>query len=161
MDTTPNDPYDKMMDDAFDGQEEQMEEIFEPQDDFAEMAHHPEPVQYTAPTSSEERTWSMLMHLSGLAWMVFPFGGILAPLILWQVKKEEMPSIEAHAKNSINFQISMGIWLLASLVLTLIAIGAVGLVVFGIMSVVVPIIAGVKANEGKMHKYPMTIQFLK
>ncbi|MEO0471938.1 MAG: DUF4870 domain-containing protein [Bacteroidota bacterium] len=120
-----------------------------------------EPAPRTAPTSSEERTWAMLMHLGGLGGLIFPFGNILAPLILWQVKKDEFPSIEAHAKNSLNFQISMMLWMIVSAILVVIVVGIIGLVVLGLMAFILPIIAGIKANEGKMYKYPLTIEFLK
>ena len=67
------------------------------------------PLQPAAPVS---RTWEVLCHALGFAGFVFPFGNILGPLIVWLMKKAESPSVEAHGKEALNFQISMTIWIL-------------------------------------------------
>jgi uncharacterized protein len=112
-------------------------------------------------TSSDERTWSMLVHLSALAGFIVPFGNIIGPLLVWQIKKNEMPSIEAHGKEALNFQISMAIYFIVAAILTLIAIGILlmfGLAIFGL---VCTIMAGLKANNGELWRYPLTIRLLK
>ena len=53
------------------------------------------------------RTWSMLCHLSALAVLIFPFGNIFGPLIVWQIKKNDLPEIDPHGKESLNFQITV------------------------------------------------------
>ena len=76
---------------------------------------------------SQARMWNMLCHLSALAGFVIPFGNILGPLIIWQIKKNEFPSVEIHGKASLNFQITVFIAVLAAIfagfVLMIIGIG--------------------------------------
>lgn len=56
----------------------------------------------------------MLCHLSALAGLFLPVGNILGPLLVWQIKKNEMPAVEPHGKDSLNFQLTV-------LIITLIA----------------------------------------
>ena len=111
--------------------------------------------------SKDERTWAMLSHFSALCMFIFPFGNILAPLIIWLIKKEEMPFVENQAKEVLNFQISMTIYLLISGILCFILIGipfVIGLVIF---NVIITIIAGIKANDGKSYQYPINLRLIK
>ena len=92
---------------------------------------------------------------------IFPFGNILAPLIIWLIKKEEMSFVEDQAKEVLNFQISMTIYLLISGILCFILIGipfVIGLVIF---NVIITIIAGIKANDGKSYRYPINLRLIK
>ena len=111
--------------------------------------------------SKDERTWAMLSHFSVLCMFIFPFGNILAPLIIWLIKKEEMSFVEDQAKEVLNFQISMTIYLLISGILCFILIGipfVIGLVIF---NVIITIIAGIKANDGKSYQYPINLRLIK
>jgi uncharacterized Tic20 family protein len=57
---------------------------------------------------SQARMWNMLCHLSALAGFIgIPFGNILGPLIVWQIKKNEFPSVDVHGKAALNFQITV------------------------------------------------------
>ena len=111
--------------------------------------------------SKDERTWAMLSHFSTLCMFIFPFGNILAPLIIWLIKKEEMSFVEDQAKEVLNFQISMTIYLIGSLILIILLIGIpilIGLVIF---NVIITIIAGIKANDGKCYRYPLNLRLIK
>ena len=59
--------------------------------------------------SSEERTWSIAAHLSALAGLFIPFGSVLGPLVVWLVKRNEMPMVDRHGKEALNFQITVTI----------------------------------------------------
>ena len=107
------------------------------------------------------REWCMLVHLSLLAGHMVPLAGLIAPIVIWQVKKDEMPEIDEHGKNAINWLISFVIYMAISAVLVLVIVGIVLLIVVGILGIVFPIIAGLKANEGKVWKYPLAIPFFK
>ena len=61
--------------------------------------------QQLEPLSKDEKTWAMLCHLSAVAGFVIPFGSILGPLVVWLIKKDEMPIVDLHGKKSLNFQI--------------------------------------------------------
>ena len=111
--------------------------------------------------SKDERTWAMLSHFSALCMFIFPFGNILAPLIIWLIKKEEMSFVEDQAKEVLNFQISMTIYLLISGILCFILIGIPFVIGLGIFNVIITIIAGIKANDGKSYRYPINLRFIK
>jgi hypothetical protein len=44
----------------------------------------------------ETRKWAFFIHLSQFAHFVFPLGGIILPIVLWQMKKDELPGIDTH-----------------------------------------------------------------
>ena len=109
----------------------------------------------------QERQWALICHLSALSGYVIPFGNLIVPIIIWSMKKDEMPMVDEHGKEVINFQISMMIWMIISGILILIVIGIPLLIMLAILQVVFIIIGAIKADSGKLYKYPMTIQFIK
>ena len=111
--------------------------------------------------SKDERTWAMLSHFSALCMFIFPFGNILAPLIIWLIKKEEMSFVEDQAKEVMNFQISMTIYLLISGIMCFILIGIPFVIGLGIFNVIITIIAVIKANDGKSNRYPINLKLIK
>lgn len=113
-----------------------------------------------APQSSDERMWAMFCHLSALSGFIIPFGNVIAPLIIWILKKEEYPLVDDQGKEAINFQISMTIYIIASVILIIIVIGIPLLILLGLFELIVIVIASIKANEGTRYRYPLTIRFL-
>jgi uncharacterized protein len=107
------------------------------------------------------RTWEVLCHALGFAGFVFPFGNILGPLIVWLMKKSESPSVDAHGKEALNFQISMSIWVLLCAITWLILIGIVLTPIAVATGVVLTVIGTVKASNGELYRYPLTIRFIK
>jgi uncharacterized Tic20 family protein len=75
-------------------------------------------------------------------------------------KKEEYELVNDQGKESLNFQISMTIYILASVILIILVIGIALLIILGLFSLIVVIIAAIKANEGEKYRYPLTIRFL-
>jgi len=113
-----------------------------------------------SPTEAQIRSWSMLAHLSALAGYVVPFGSILGPILVWQLKKHEFPTVVAHAREALNFQLSCIVYLLVSALLIFVVIGLPLLVLVGLFNLICVIIAGIKANDGIAWRYPLTIRFL-
>ncbi|AKT28053.1 DUF4870 domain-containing protein [Pseudomonas syringae pv. actinidiae] len=111
--------------------------------------------------SQSARQWAMFCHLSAFAGLIFPFGNLLGPLILWQVKKDADPFIDAQGKEALNFQITVAIAATVSMLLMLVVIGFALLMLVGIGAMVLTIIAGVKANDGLDYRYPFTWRVLK
>lgn len=110
----------------------------------------------------EARQWAMICHLIALVGLLGNgIGFFLGPLITWLIKKEDHPFIDEQGKEAVNFQITMLIVLLISVVLCLVFIGFLFLFVIGIVMVVFPIIAGIQANDGKHYRYPINIRFIK
>lgn len=110
----------------------------------------------------EERTWSLFTHLSPLlSYLGIPFVNIIAPLIIWQIKKDEMPFVAANAKECLNFQISVTIYAIVCVLMIFAFVGIPFLIIFGIVALILAIFAAIKANDGEVYKYPITIRFLK
>lgn len=111
--------------------------------------------------SKEERTYGMLCHLLALSTFIVPLGSILGPLVMWLIKKDQSPYVDAQGKESLNFQISIAIYAIVASILILILIGGILLIGIGIFWLVFVIIASTKANDGIVYRYPLTIRFLK
>lgn len=111
--------------------------------------------------NKNEQTMGMFCHLLAFAGYVFPFGNIIGPLILWSVKRQEMPFVESEGKESLNFQISVTLYTLISLVLCLVLIGLFLLPAVLIAEIVFVIIASIKAANGESYRYPLCIRFIK
>ena len=105
--------------------------------------------------TSDEKSMGMLSHLLAI------FFGFLAPLIIYLVKKDESKYVEQQSKESLNFQITMMIAYIISFFLIFLLIGIALVVLLHIFRLVVCIIATIKANEGKMYRYPFTIRLIK
>ncbi|MEY2498664.1 MAG: uncharacterized protein QOD12_2220 [Verrucomicrobiota bacterium] len=112
-------------------------------------------------TEGNIRTWCVICHLSALAGFVIPAAGhILGPLIVWLVKRGESAEIDAHGKEALNFQISMLIYNVIAGILCLLVIGFALLAVLHILNVVFVIIAALRASEGQMYRYPLTLRLI-
>jgi len=111
--------------------------------------------------TKDERTWAMLAHISAVAGFVFPFGNIIGPLLIWILKKEELPFVGDQGKEALNFQISITIYILISVILVFVVIGIPLLIVLGIFALVMTIIAAINAYDGKAYRYPVTIRLIK
>ncbi|HUE41182.1 MAG TPA: DUF4870 domain-containing protein [Chthoniobacterales bacterium] len=121
----------------------------------------PQPPVPASSTSSDVRTWSVLCHASALLGLFFHFfGHLLRPLIVWLIKRDMSPEIDANGKESLNFQISMLIYDVIAGILIIVLIGIPILIALWILNTVFVIIASVKTCEGKFYRYPFTIRFL-
>jgi len=109
----------------------------------------------------QTRLWAMFLHLSLLAGSIVPLGGLIAPIIIWQIKKDELPGIEEHWKIVINWLISYVVYLALCIPLAFVIVGVPLAMVIAVLGIVFPIIGGIKANNGEVWKYPMSITFIK
>ncbi len=109
------------------------------------------------------KMWGMFCHLSAFAgFLGIPFGNIIGPLIVWLVKRNEIPFVDQEGKESLNFQISMTIYALVAGVLVFVLVGFFLLLAIMIVSIVCVIQAAMKANTGEgNYTYPLTIRFIK
>jgi uncharacterized Tic20 family protein len=114
--------------------------------------------------SKDARMWAMFCHLGGLAGLIpmTPiFGSIIAPLIIWQVKKDEFGFVDEHGEEAVNFQISILIYALVAGLLCFLCIGFVLLPIVFLFDLIFLIIAAIKSNNGEHYRYPLTIRFFK
>ncbi|RJE85687.1 DUF4870 domain-containing protein [Paenibacillus sp. 1011MAR3C5] len=103
----------------------------------------------------------MLCHLVAFSTFFIPFGSIIGPLLIWLIKKDQSPYVNEHGKESLNFQISILIYCIISSILIIVFIGVLLLIAIGITWFILVIIASIKANEGSVYRYPLTIRFIK
>ena len=113
-----------------------------------------------AASPPEERTWSMLAHLSAFATFVVPFGNILGPLLVWLVKKDTMPFAADQAKEALNFNITILLLAIVAGLSILILIGFVLLPLVAIFWFVFTIVAAVAANGGTTYRYPLCLRLV-
>jgi uncharacterized protein len=127
------------------------------------MDQQPLPPPPPAPaTSSDIRTWCVLCHAAALLGLFFHFlGHLLGPLIVWLVKRGDSPEVDAHGKESLNFQISMLIYDAIAAILCIVLIGIPILIALWVLNTVLVIIASIQASEGKLYRYPITIRLIK
>ncbi len=113
--------------------------------------------------ATDVNMWGMFIHLSQFAGFMIPYAGLILPIVLWQIKKDESEVIDKHGKIVANWIITETIAFIALFILTLVTFGLGGIVLiaFGVVAVIFPIIGAVKANSGELWSYPMSIQFFK
>lgn len=111
--------------------------------------------------TQDERQMGLFLHLSQFANLIFFPLGIVAPILLWQLNKEKMPALDAHGKMVVNWMISSTIYAIVSFVLMFVLIGFLTMLALIVMCVAFPIVGAIKANNGELWEYPLTIKFLK
>lgn len=111
--------------------------------------------------SQDDKNMGIIVHVASFAGYLIPFGSILGPLIVWLMKRDEIPFVDECGRNCLNFKISMFIWVMVSFVLMFIGIGFLLLGILAIVDIVLTIIAAMKASEGVCYKYPLSITFIK
>jgi len=110
-----------------------------------------------APLAREgsDKIWSMLSHLSALLGV-----GFVLPLVVYLAMRHESEYVAANAREALNFHISVLIYSLCCIPLVFVLIGIPLLIVLGLGSLVLAIIATVKASNGQCYRYPLTIRFV-
>ena len=109
----------------------------------------------SAPPTQDEKTMALLSHLLCLV------GWLIAPLIIYLVKKDESAFVAEHAKESLNFQITIGLAYIVGFILMIVIVGIFILALLGIVSLILVIVATLKASEGKLYKYPFNLRLIK
>lgn len=114
-------------------------------------------------TDSNARNFGMLCHLLSLIGYFSILGFIVAPLALWMVKRKDHPFIDDQGRESVNFQITIFLLLVVSLLLTEVemTIGAVLLAIVAIYHLIFTVVASVRASRGLLYRYPLAFRFLK
>ncbi len=121
--------------------------------------------------TKNDKNYSIFTHLSGFAGYFFPFGNIIAPLIMWMLKRHESSFTDSHGKSAVNFQLSLVLYgfLLAIFIVPItifsLGLGLIAVIIlyipYLILKIIVIITASISANNGESYKYPFTIDFIK
>lgn len=113
-----------------------------------------------SPLQDWERHYAMAMHLTLL---VVGIGVPLVPVIVMHlIKRDESRFVAAHGREAINFQLSLLIYALASLLtVPLCGLGFVLLTAAVVLGLVGVVFAAVAAHQGKLFLYPACIRFMR
>jgi uncharacterized Tic20 family protein len=103
----------------------------------------------------------VIMHLTQLLTYVTGFGGLVTPLIIWATQKDKVEDMDVHGKAILNFQISVIIYSILSIPLILVfGLGVLILILIGLLAFVMPIINAIKASNGELPSYPLSLNFI-
>lgn len=122
--------------------------------------HADEPTSSPSPTD-DERTMGMLCHLLALAGYLIPLGNIVGPLIIWLSKKDQSTFVDDQGKESLNFQITVTLAILASIPLWFVCIGMFITPLIGVAALIMLILAAIAANQGQRYRYPVSWRVIK
>lgn len=129
--------------------------------------HEPEVLSSSGdpvPNAPYDKELGIVMHLlpfAGFLLPSIPVVNFVAPLALWLFKRGESPYLDAQGKEVLNFQITVTIAAVASMVLMVVCIGMILLPVVAIAAAILCIIGAVKASEGKVYRYPLNLRLIK
>ena len=107
-----------------------------------------------APKGSD-KIWSMLSHLSALLGV-----GFVLPLVVYIAMRKESEYVATNAREALNFHISVLIYAVCCIPLVFILAGIPLLLVLGLGSLVLAIIATIKASDGQCFRYPLTLRLV-
>jgi uncharacterized Tic20 family protein len=103
----------------------------------------------------------MFCHLGGLVGNVLMgFGHVVVPLVLWLIKREQMPFVNQEGREAVNFQLSITLYALISGVASFFCIGFFMLLAVGIFDLIVVVLACIESSKGNAYKYPLCIRFI-
>lgn len=108
----------------------------------------------------ELRLWATILHLSLLSGLIIPLGGLIVPVVIYLIKKDELPGLEPHGHVVFNWIISAVIYAVICVLLMIVIIGFFLIWVLGLLALIFPIIGAIKANDGVVWHYPLAIRFL-
>ena len=113
------------------------------------------------PWGMEQNQFCMLLHLSQFASLLIPLAGIVLPIAMWASNKGQSELVDKQGKNILNWLISCLIYLVISSILSFILIGIPLLIILGICSLIFTITGVIKANDGIVYTYPLTMTFIR
>lgn len=122
-----------------------------------EFSHTPE----MDPLQKETNTWALIMHLSLLAGFLVPLAGLVAPIVIYLMKKEALPGLVDHGHVIFNWIISVVVYAIIGALLAIVLIGVPILIALAVVAVIFPIVGAIKASDGVVWRYPLSIQVFK
>jgi uncharacterized Tic20 family protein len=111
--------------------------------------------------AADPNKWGVIIHLSQICGYVVPIAGLIVPIVLWQIKKNDSELIDRHGRIVVNWVITEAILAIVFVLLCLTLIGIPLLMALAVAGIVFPIMGAVKANNGEAWPYPCSMKFLK
>ena len=119
------------------------------------------PAPSAAPTENE-RTWGMLAHLSALTGVVvWLLGCIIGPLAVWIARRDQSAFVAEHAREALNFNITVVLAALVCMLLMLVFVGFILGTALFVVWLVFTLLAAIKASEGEHYRYPFSLRLVK
>ena len=120
-----------------------------------------EDMGFTPEILREERNWATICHLAGFAFFILPpIGHVVAPLILWLLKRHDSSFIDEHGKEAVNFQIGVSLYGVLCFILIFFLIGLPIALLLFLFWAICMIYAAIQANDGMSFRYPLIIRLL-
>lgn len=114
------------------------------------------PTVVPPPVATSDKALMILCHVSSLIGVPF-----LLPFVVWLVKKNDADTVADHAKEALNFHISWLFWMLLCVpLIPVFGIGAGLAFVFVVLAFVFAIVGAVKAADGVLYRYPLTLRLI-
>ena len=130
-------------------------------------------------STKNDNNTAFLLHLSAFFGYMVPFGAVVGPLVIWEINKNKSDFVNENGKESINFNLSyllytflLGLSIIPFIIRTVLsefhhfdlfgivtAASIIGLI--AIVKFVLIIFAAIKADQGEVYHYPLTIKFIK
>lgn len=113
--------------------------------------------------NADEKTFALVAHFGGAVGSIVTGGvlGFVGPLIAYLAKGNQSPTLRAHAVAALNFQILWSIIAFVGVLTACILIGWFVILAAMAMQIIFGIVAGLKANEGILYRYPGSPSFIK
>ncbi len=113
----------------------------------------------------DAKMWATLCHLAGfLSFVGIPFAGVIGPLAIWLVKREEHPLIDENGREALNFQLSLVVYSIIGFLLCVTVIGMVIgiplLLALFVIEIILLAVGAYKTSQGEEWRYPLTIRML-
>lgn len=127
---------------------------------------------HTLTIDQADRQWAAGAHVAALVLAMMTgwaagVAGMVAAVVVWFLVRDRYPFAAENAKEAFNFNLSMFLYAVISVVLVIFTLG-LGLIVavplwiaLGLMWLICSIIATLKAWEGQPYRYPLTIRMWK
>ncbi len=106
--------------------------------------------------SGNDKIWSILCHLSGFIGVPF-----ILPLVVWLAMRRESAYVGQNAAAALNFHLSLILYGICCIPLAFVLIGIPLLILLILASLILSIVAAVKASEGEIFHYPLAIPFFR
>ena len=140
--------------------------------DGAQWTAHISPTAHRVAGAGEDPTgWVIAAHLTAL------FTWVIGPLVIWLIKREEMPEVDRAGVASINWQLSWAIYMVVLVLLivgglvgaeatggatvALFFLGFMGMIAVSLLDLVFIVIASVKGGQGESWRYPLALPLLR
>ncbi|MCG8648278.1 MAG: DUF4870 domain-containing protein [Pirellulales bacterium] len=132
---------------------------------------NPNPYDSPPPTHDEleftpthdERNLAVIAHLSGCAGIILGgLVGFIGPLVIYLMKKDSSPYVEAQAKEALNFQITLLLIMVVCIILTVASCGFLFPIAFvpTVLQVYFGIVAGLAVKDGDHYRYPFNLRLM-